>query len=866
MSSRLVTSYALPPQSKVACPPCSLRTRLGKGKVQRRTYLCTEEQNNQVILFTETTDGHGAVQTSTVTRRIDEPAIFMQTIKSTRSSEFQFDLLIVQSNGQTQCLHGGTLEEVWVSLASTIWREATIAPSSTTIEYAQITNSLAIQQGTLKDRPELFSLYGQELSENISNPEVLLLISRSITDPDAPFRTLHFLSLPTQGATIPYSTKSTVNPIFTVKLPTQVNGSESSSASFNFDVGSGTLYQSANDALITLDVRPIVPKYSTSIAVSSMKSFLFLSSTSIMVSSGSTITVYNPKYGSVVGLQRVDYVEDRRSSSSLKRKRGSFEEEAHRSRTCDLIAYYPKPGLVVSVVGSNLVGIQTDFRQPKGPGAPGLLIDSIGRSTQNSTSKFEVGKIGLTSLANVLPGSFASNKRPWNVQIRESEKLHAQGDMQDLEVLLLRNLGGKSDAHRPELINGSVKHNGDSQTPVMPPTEQSSVDQRWIIYALGKIFEMVQPENGSVQLRVKWYPEMLFPWLVKSGSLTVANIESALGEQVRATAQQRIPAGDLVNAVVDLDPDLQLLYGVLLYNQLGAHELLRAIRELMQSLGLFAEDNGSRRALLMDGDTSHALVNGDVDVEVEELGEQAETDLEIAEYQLGPGSGVRGEALSIALSKLYTCSSSAIVHSLQKEFTSHEIVSLIYLLRIELVRGSWTSKYMDVNPAEPRGTDFEVSDNAIVLMSSLLNNCIDAIGAGGWLSGNANLINGDFFDSEDLITGLKLEVTAALDGIEEFVYLKGLTSEMIKFGNAVQKSTIERLPTHPNSKGKYHTPVAIPSFTQETSLLPMGLKAEQQISRLRVGAGGELHERSKRDISRLKSRAVGKYTLERIFV
>jgi hypothetical protein len=163
--------------------------------------------------------------------------------------------------------------------------------------------------------------------------------------------------------------------------------------------------------------------------------------------------------------------------------------------------------------------------------------------------------------------------------------------------------------------------------------------------------------------------------------------------------------------------------------------------------------------------------------------------------------------------------------------------------------------------------DLETSDTSIILISSLLKNCIDAVGAGGWLSGDAKLVNGDPFEAEELITSLKLEVSAALEGVEEAEYLKGLISEMVRYGDVVQKGVLKDLGKSTKSTYSMHKkPVLLPSADTDFKTLPLGLKTENQISMIRVGAGGAIHGRTPRDVGRLRSRNVAKYSLERIVI
>lgn len=61
-------------------------------------------------------------------------------------------------------------------------------------------------------------------------------------------------------------------------------------------------------------------------------------------------------------------------------------------------------------------------------------------------------------------------------------------------------------------------------------------------------------------------------------------------------------------------------------------------------------------------------------------------------------------------------------------------------------------------------------------------------------------------------------------------------------------------------------PMSITFNEKDSSLLPLGLKTAPVISTTKVGAGGELIKRSARDIGRLKSKMVGRYSFDRIVI
>lgn len=770
----------------------------------------------------------------------------------TDGSATSSDLLAIRKNGEIQCLDGGSLQQKWNSPASALF-EAHEASPDIEVEYAHLTNAHAASQRILKGRQDVLAIFSQEISDDGYNPDIVLLVTKA---PQTSIRTLHIITPPRRSSTHVNGLQSSVQVLLTAPFPSPVKRKDIST--FSIQVSTGTLQQLSHNTLTTFDLTESGPKEQSNLVVGGAESFLRLSSTSIMVSSGHTLTVYNPKFQSI--LASVD-LERTSEQDSLKRKRQT-DNEGH--ATCSLLTYFPKLGTAVAIKDNNLLAIQVEGHQDRQgrPCAAGLLIDSLGCSVKDHVrpgrGKKEMSHVDARTLDEYLPGSLTNVDGPSSGQTKDLEKAFSADDASKFDDLIAERILYLK--HAALLAKGMKK----------PATGTAPADRRWVIYALSRIFSRPGESSEESKLSISFYPPNLFWWLVNAGHMTVANIEAAL--RIDGTTHSvTIPAGELVSAIVELNPDMDLLLALLGRNYLGAAELLHAVRTLMDSLEMLGDNLRTKQNLLTDGEES-VLVNGDAEKHLQELEEEAEKDLHHAEYQLGSGSGLRGEALSLALSKLYTCPTSAIVHALQTTLTSQEIVCLVYLLRFELAKGAWTAKYLDDDESELVDDDAEVPGSAILLISNLLNNCIDAVGAGGWLSGDLKFVEGDPFEAAELISSLKLEVSAALEGIQEAAYLKGLTSEMVRYGDAVQKALPRErdpeaeAPVSKKRKGPVNPPILLPSSNLEATILPFGLKAEQRISKVKVGAGGELSIRSKRDIGHLKSQKVGKYSLERIVI
>ena len=848
-AARLVTAYALPPQTTFTCAPCSTRTRISKKQVERRTYVSTTQSEArtqaQLTLFHDVTLG-SSTQSSTVSRKLEhseEPIVYMGTVTATRDSgisDSTFDLLVVKRDGEIQCLDGDKLEDKWTSPANALGRDATPPISSGQVEYVQLTNAYTASQGILKSRQGILNTFQQEITQDGFNPDVLVIITRSDTPTLA--RNIHVVALPRRSATKSTELKHAVEPLLTATLSTASHGHINES--FSIHVSSGILQRLCGDYLFTYDITGVSPKIISKLRLKGSTSFLRLSRTSVIVSTASSLAIYSSKFGSTLASIPLP--------PEFLSKNASILANGTQRCPCALVSYSPKLGIAIAIANTGLIALQIQGKSR----IDGLLIDSLGcsaRGQQRPQSLKGSAGVELTTILSYLPGSMIQYEGPSKSDLKAIDEAVTSGDVLQFEELIGRKL--------PILNNASGKGGAESSQ------STSEVDRRWVIYTLSKVFAWSTTDNSDPSLTVSFFSPNTFTWLLRTGNMTLENLELALRDRIHESGLESIPSGELVDAIVEIDPQMDLLFALVSVNYLGAAELLAAIRRLMESLELFGEDAATRQLMLMNEEDS-SLESGNIEDQVAELEAEAEADLALAEYQLGPGSGIRGEALSLALSKLYSCPTNSIVHALQTTYSSQEIVSLIYLLRFEMARGAWTSRYLDGDELDVSDDETGVPDSTILLISSLLSNCIDAVGAGGWLAGHARLVSSNRFEAEELIASLKLEVSAALEGLEEAVYLRGLTSEMVRYGDMVRKgqsggdgSQAEWRKSKP-TLGSH----IISTSEQEGKFLPLGLKAEQPISKFRVGAGGEVHERSLRDIGRLKSHKVGKYSLERIVV
>ncbi|KAL8946913.1 MAG: hypothetical protein Q9183_007845 [Haloplaca sp. 2 TL-2023] len=189
------------------------------------------------------------------------------------------------------------------------------------------------------------------------------------------------------------------------------------------------------------------------------------------------------------------------------------------------------------------------------------------------------------------------------------------------------------------------------------------------------------------------------------------------------------------------------------------------------------------------------------------------------------------------------------------------------LLRMKLAQNGWLSHYTeDTGPSLNQAQRQNHDNDQISRITKLLNCVIDSLGTGGWLL-DQNATGGESTTKAmETVSYMKAEIAAALEGIEESTYLQGMLGEMLLCGKAALNSSEYQTA---NSSRVPRTGVQIGWSNNEDpdrKLLPLGLRLEQNIPLTKVGAGGELQRRSRRDIGHLKSKRVPKYSFERILV
>lgn len=792
------------------------------------------------------------------------------------------------------------------------------------VEYAAVVEPDIAREGLLRSKEDvLMSLDAWTSNDRNARLLILMSKSSSGSALPDTGRMLHVMVIcPEQQPSYSKLDRAPVRSLCCFKLPGST-GVLAKQARPSLDVQSGTLQLLIDDVLFTWDLRGTTPKLLPRLQPAGMAilSFLRVSPTLVLASIPEDLIVYDLTYGSIQG--RVSLM-NAISANELSRKRKfSNDALQFPEGGVELLTFFSDSRVVVGFANSSLVAFQLNVtRMDDNSGSPllgGSLLKALGRGIHVPQSKM----IRPSSRAYIphplrhyTSAPQLSDEQAWSNQKTQLND-YVLRDNSDAFDTLFASAAGISynettfqdwipkakvplQDHLQDMVNGNgglerEESNKGSPTIVsmrsrrweqfeestkagtslwrchQPLQDRSTaesftrVDQEKVLYAIGKIFAWHPSENlvngsGSLdetlsarRLALVFRPPKVLNWLLQSGNLTAQNIGLALSTNGSNAPPSSIVSSQLIDLIMESELN-ELPFSCALRSTIliQAEEVVLAARPLLSRLVKL--DNSG----LLDVASNHGCPNGIHPASMSEQHIHVHDGQRVAMHDaniLKPtsdGPRLQNKQLYQLLLKLHTFSCPTITKALRTCLTKEEITFLINWLRMQLAAHGWTSWYLE--------TDFQLHANdntshGVSLISELLNCALDSIGTVGWLYGSTS--SGDW---AEILTGLKAEISATLECIEEATYLKGIVGEILRYGKggAIAGDEVWRPKA---AKGVFG-----PNPTAQRGLLPLGLKAASHISLTKVGAGGKIVKRSGRDLARQKSMQVGKYRVERIRV
>ncbi|KAI0976445.1 hypothetical protein F4678DRAFT_417095, partial [Xylaria arbuscula] len=873
-SSRLVTSYPIPPQARLSCPASSFRSKSDATKdVSRYTYAAlVESQEKKVALFKDSVGASGKTNQTTRSASLGrgQPVVWLAPVSNLVASlddatntSVDSELLVVRADGEIICLDGESLKRKWASTAAAMLQDLTDdARSNLTVEFCRSVSASEIARGIFKGNSDVFSLLsasGQDLDDEM---EVFVLVSSS-GPANQRRRHLHVIGrLPSTLTSQPENRGIVQLHVMPLVTAPEKQGKP---RSYRLDTRNGALLELHHHTISIHDLTTSIPKITTTMNLDGVSSFLSLSKSSLLCSTNTQLSVFNPVYRSLQNTVDIDL------GSEGQTVPGGSKESA----PCQLVAYFSPLERAVSIVGSHLVAIQLEAPKNRHAKrrAEGLLIDSIGRGLPTAARSSKPSKPAPKDsvFSNYLPGSIRGDYwEKWTADQDHADSLLNSNDIPKFEIFLAEKLGiqvGTVPVRDEDSTDASAK------TPLIWRLPKSRanypvVDRRWILFAISRSFQWNNAlrEDSKIPRLIFQLPQSnILNYLADAGHLTLSNLRAAFRDKLaEREAVDSFVAEELVSRLSEIDPSLELLVVYLSATKLSPLEVLLVLRTLMKSLELVNDPNQPLPKLLTNGEEAttqnDTAENENIGMELDDLEDEIQ---KTVSYLNNEDAGIRGRGISVAFTKLGACPHSSAAKALRKAFEPQEILSLMYVLRVELVKGGWTDRYLEVDYHDEDVPSDAPPDGILKLIADLLGLCLDSLGPGGWLLNDAIHLAGSD-DAADFVGSLTHEVSAALEGLEETTFLRNLLAGPVRYfqdqvDQAARKAAAAT--TDPNADTK---PISLYVADPAAKALPLGLRTQHVSLTHKVASGGEIVQRSARERGLLISQKVGAYSLERI--
>ncbi|KAK0844408.1 hypothetical protein LTR03_008102 [Friedmanniomyces endolithicus] len=873
-----VTSYALPPQDFLCCPPCSVYVRSTQpGGAQRRTYLVLRSgartTKRRLVCYTESVRKRRGLDD-----QISGPV--KHEYQMTGGEIHAVEVMGNQSDQDDGALHvaatfaNGKVVCLSTDLSQLLWQHE--SKDRETVEYTSLVDTETARKGLLAGREDIIAMLAS--GPGTSDQSQLLCQVMRVRDK----RRLRLFSLRPNAADVVQSQKPGMQHLVDFEFPSAAK-SNTGRAKFDVHAASGKVYQLVDGRLTVFDFSGTLPRVLTTLGskYEPISSFARVSASSVLAVHGNKAVVYETRYGAALGA--VSLSADRgRAIAGQKRLRDAEEPAPH--LLWATIAHFQDTGLITGLAGTELMAIQLsdETRHAKRSRKENTLLAGVlGKGTSIDVAQ---------ASSNVAKNDKKLEK--WEAWKTSIDSAIAEYDVSELERLLTRALiPQKKNSQRPQ-TSGEPAESEDEVEKTdteldMSLFDASVVDRKKILYLLSKVFKTQSEEdagrNGSGRLATAVHSELVYRLLAFANYLTLPHLRQA----TQSTGHMPQP-GDLTTALFHFDGTFELMHDLLAagtYWELP--ETIEALRLLVVSLGERLAGTAAGKIILpapasqANGDVE--MVNGDADSQVESEYALAERELEMVSSTLEGGVQVRSEAFRMVLDRLTASPQDMVTRTMRAMMSHDNLFFFMKLLRLELQEGGWHQKYIspaivddDSNEATlavARGLmldDAAQKNQAIGHIGFLMSCAADAVGLRGWLVGSS----ADVVGTRDFMRDLEGEVSASMEGLYEHQQLAVFLEQVERLSGDRGANGARRSAGKAPRTGAFGEEDGLPAddaiallggpvaeVRSENRVLPMGRRAEV----LKNGGGNARGgEKSVRLAMAEKRARVGRYSFERI--
>lgn len=755
------------------------------------------------------------------------------------------ELLAVHGDGNVTCYSQDLRSEQWSTQSCLSQQSAPISR----VENAVVVSLQQARRTILRSREDILASLSDGREE--ADGSLLLLTTRSTPNEGhsghgtLSLQILYVDSRNMEARKVPMSALRKARELISLSIP-EPQGFPSLSAEFFLHTATGTMYHSAGGKLAVYDFTGSIPRlaHELDLGQDSRCSYLRLSSNLLACSSANHLFVVDLPYCSLQ--EQIDLKEIREIDK--------WGEETSKA-ALKLVSFHATLDLVIAIDGRKLLAFRLSATSSHSAGArkrrkrDGLLINAIGRGSSSMT-KSACGPVvpahNIKSLGTYLPQSTANES--WSDQTLALHRYRSQNDAEGFEKTAALLLGME--------FNEREKRK-------RKQTNHPHLDQRKVHCVLSGMFSVKESDHeaGSEAsdapngLQIRLLPRKLCDALIEYGVFNASHIERSLKHTGALSRNSKLAPNAFIQALADWDISLGLLSSLL-----NSAMPLSSV-ELVHVLAIVTRDSSA----LHSTDNPKMLMNGGGEYDYDNM-QMLLTNGEITQNACSPvpesaSTEHSQRVLILTMKRLYVIAPTSVARALRSGLSTAQLRLLVDALRMEIARSGWLSPYEEKLAA----MDLEYHDNnEICHIAHLLNCAIDSIGTGGWILGTS--ITDELVETSDTISYMKAEISAALEGIEEASYLKGMLGEILLCGKELLLSQVKSTKSdEAHLMALSAKPLTI-ALGEVSNALPLGLKPAQVIPFSKVGAGGEVMKRSARDIGRQKSKMVGKYSFERIAI
>ncbi|KAJ6262003.1 hypothetical protein Dda_2804 [Drechslerella dactyloides] len=887
---RIISTYSTPPTTRFTCSPLSIKYTNGST---RWTYASASSESRSLFAWKEQSIRRSSRTNSVVsspasefgpldttieqhTRPITGPSSVVTlhnlscSSKDANGRTFD-DVLVVSEDASLQCLSADLQIERWaVNSRNT--------PSHRTRGHLLLSSIVPIsvaRKTLLKNRPEVLAGYQARPGDC-----VLLTLNATQRKEDNIEATFYLIS---NSSALGHVRKLAYTRLVTVAT--------SDRSCFTFHVQTGKVFYRDGQSVTAFDLSKLVPEPETLLQTSNpISSLLPTSSSNLFLSTESSISVYNTKYGAT----HFSLNTDAKSSSDETAELG-----LHSSLV--FLGYIPE---IDVAVGFNKHGCFAIQLMKSGLFTGDTILDSLckGVTSVDLEEDIESSKSRFTLVEgiSVSDESKQSKEKRARAVLKMLGELAVEGDAFGFEKEFAEFVGlhRKTGSHAiPKIvangasINGLSRRNGDhldTTSPQLngtngasptsskdedlpeflyPPPEEGEatepqleqLSQPFVAAVLGMVFKPVFADSGALILELTMSVPNVFKFLLWEGYFSCTNLP--------------VQGSGFVEALAKFDPEFNLL---LFFLENAANSAI-PLKEVVTSVKVVMADlvRGSDDAAAVP-DIDEMDLNEDTfdDEQLQLVTQQVEQALEQAQ-QLLDLSDTKERILRAALLRVGRFSRTAIIRALRETLNGAELAGLIRVLRRELLR--------DADEREAPGTqedaDATQDEEWLGLICDLLTSAVDAAGMTGLLLAKDTLVPfaadapASEAEGELLLESLSTEISATCDSLEG---ASQVSEALLHFLSRAQAYTDARArpSTRPTRKAikpgavrpyRERKPQIVARERRKAAVLPMGYPPAPADRKMAAG-GVERKMRQVRVSKYQKNLGVGAYSLERIEV